>query len=762
MLQFEGERRYNDFARLQSPNTIIPANQANALLNNGVPTPSTRTDSLLSLFGFTKFGSADDEDNKQGSSVEQTGLVQAKINFCESVSNIDCDLLGDPRYAECGFCHKDGVNSGGKRHRGGMYISSDDQIRANQVAVANGDQKALYIPTVGTCEPRYFTAMKDNCIAKERQIQCQSAGAATAANECGQCFGSAPAGTSGLLYYGPKGTAGSPLRTTVYLHVSHPGGHTNQGAGFTVTHGNGTIEQGGSSKARLFDHKTIPLNIQEGDSLSIVIYGVPAVWCAWLSNHDGTRTVGIDIGVQSINPSKGFTIAGDKNSLTVAKAFSAAGLNANSLLGNFPNNTLWYQRRNDVMPGMIVSATYGPMDVTATIKEAASGTQNVPVTNDFFKTDPQRGVQKWLKVVMDNGRNVMTREGDTMPIAKVRNVVTIQFTMPTSLDEPMYADEKESCPSGPIVTTEVGAGLMGANSCFKPDGSFNPSLYCMQQLFQSAGGTTEGKAFPTTEAAAAALAVKNAAGKPSLDATMQRFNDRSNVAIYGVDANGAPQKFDKIKEAALEMLGITMNNPCDGPMAQTGPHSQECLDYLWRTSGNPGQDAVQGDPSKIPYGYCGAAGTAAPLNPNGSINETNVMEANDYGAIPNIRAYYQSIYNRAHDTYDFDQQTDAMRRCFNLNLEAPPDIPSTCPPPNPTDWQCFGPRKLQLPGSQVIIGQEIANTVYCGTNSGSSCLTFADEDTCAAYLEGNKPAGRIPITDSTLNANITKYVRNRV
>jgi len=886
MLQFEGERRYNDFARLQNTNTNIPADQANALLNNGVPTASSRTDSLISLLGFTEFGAADDGSGKQGAGVEQTGMVQSKINFCESLTSVDCSLLDDPRLAECGFCHKDGVNSTGKKHRGGMYISSDDQIRANEVSSANGNVKAVYNPTIGTCDPKNFSVMKENCIAKERTIQCQAAGAATTSNECGQCYGSAPAGTSGLLYYGPKGTSTNPDRATVYLHVSHPGGHTSKGMGHTITYADGKVDMGAGSDARLFDHRVTPLNLQEGDSLKIVLYGAPVVWCAWLSNSTETRTVGLDIGVQSITPSKGFTIAGGKQSLIVRKAFSAAGLDADSLLKKIPNTALWYQRRNDVMPGMITSATYGPLDVTKTIKEAATGSQNITVSNDYFQQDPQPGVRKWLSVIMDNRRTVNAIEGDSMPVSKLRNVVTIQFTMPTSLEEPMYADDKDLCPSGPIVTTETGAGIMGANSCFNADGTFNPSLYCMQQLFQSSGGTPEGTLFPKSQADARALAEKDpSTGKLSLDTTIQKFNNKSNIAIYGYDANGSPQPFANVKAAALEMFGITMNNPCDGPMAQTGPHSNECLDYLWRTSGNPGQDTVQGDPSKITYSYCGAAGNAAPLNPDGSVNQRNVDAANEYGAIPNIRAYYQSFYNRSRNTTDFDQQAVAMRECYNVKISPPSETPESCPPPNPTDWQCFGPRKLLQPevfqvstgydkareeagtvcakfgarvatsaelvtaqqqgadwcssgwvsddanpkwpmnkilpeykwgcgsvgintwmppnnkaavhcfgkkpaagtpsvlaftsnnsrwynpnsmppgisDSQVLVGQEVANTVYCGTNGSNNCMMFNNEGSCAAYIAGgNKPAGRVALPGGQLNANINKYVRDRV
>jgi len=202
LLQAEGERRYNDVARAQNPNSQISADQMNAAIRQTVPAASGGSSSLLSLLGFTEYGAADDGSNKQGAGVEQTGMVQQKINFCEGITSVNCDLLNDPRLAECGFCHKDGTNSKGKAQRGGMYISSDDQIRANERAGTGG--KASYTPTVGTCKPINFTLMKDNCVARENDLECQRAGAATVDNKCGQCFGSTPPGTTGLLYMGPN------------------------------------------------------------------------------------------------------------------------------------------------------------------------------------------------------------------------------------------------------------------------------------------------------------------------------------------------------------------------------------------------------------------------------------------------------------------------------------------------------------------------------------------------------------------------------
>lgn len=708
MLQWEGERRYNDFARLQSTNTKLATGDVEAAVQQAVPVSTGFNASLTSLLGAIGLGAQDDGSNKQGTWVEQTGVVQDKINFCESLTSVNCALLdGDPRMAECGFCHRDGINSKGKAHRGGMYISSDDQIRANEVSNAAGGAKAVYQPTVGTCAQQNFTLTTANCTIREAQLQCQSAGAATSANQCAQCYGSQPSGATGLLYVGQK-----PRLYNAVLWVSHPGAHSNNGVGTTVqvvSQMNGAqppLTLGYSNKT-LLDPQQIQLtNIAEGDTINITVNGAPMVWCGWLSSADGKRTVSLDIGEQSITPAIGFTIAGDKRSGTVTRATAEYDSDVwQTFQDQVPNTVLWYQRR-EAVPGAVTAAWYGntvPQSanaqgvwVTDMVKTAAGQGADVTVSNDYFQGDPAPNFVKHLWVWQDSGAGPIIQEGSTFYGSQLVNQMQMVFQVPATLVDPIFSDDKADCPTGPMVFTEIGAGLMGAHSCFKADGSFNPTQYCLQELWNAAGGTQQGTGFPNTDAKVAALVVNDpSTGQPSLDATVAALNNQANIAIYGVDVNGAPADFPTYKNAAMFILGVALNNPCDGPMAQTGPHTPECLDYLWRTSTNPGADASQVDPTTLPYAACNANGLAAPLNADGSVNQGNINTANGIGAIPNIRAYYASIYNRSQDSSNFDAQAAAMRDCFNTNIVPPPETPSACPPANPDDWQCFTPEKLQ-------------------------------------------------------------------
>jgi hypothetical protein len=755
LLQFSGEQNYNDFGRLQSPNTQISPDQVDAAIQQVVPVPTSRSPSMLTLLGTSLgFGAADDGTGKSGSGVEQTGVVAQKIKFCESLT-VNCDAFNDPdTMAECGFCHRDGIDSTGKAHRGGMYISADDQIRANEIATANG-KPAEYRPTIGSCKPKNFTLMKVNCEAKELKMQCQQAGAVSSNNACGQCFGAAPKNATGLLYMGPK-----PRQYTATLWVSHPGAHSNNGSGLTVTYPNGSVVSLPYSNKPLLDPQQLTLQVTEGDILNITIYGMPMVWCGWLSNASGTRTVSLDLGEQSISPAGGATIAGDKRSKAVTDATNQYdSATWSTFQSQVPNTVLWYGRRDEVIPGAIMSAWYGNtvqqssnaqgVDVTDYVKMAAGSGQAIPVGNQYFQQDPAPGIPKHVWITPDRGDVIIAAEQQTIPAANVTNIMQMVFQVPATLVDPIFADDKADCPSGPIILTEVGAGLMSSHSCYKPDGSFNPTSYCLQELFLAAGGTQQGTAWPATDAKAQALVINN-----SLDDTVSALNARAGVALYGTDTNGNEVPFKAFQAAAMAMLGRTPRNPCDTANAQKGPQSPECLDYLWRTSGNAADDNFQQtDPSLIPYQFCGVAGTAAPLNADGSVNDANVATANTYGSIPAIRGYYNSIFNRAQNTEDFDDQAQALQQCFNIKLQKPVEPPSACPLPNPTEWQCYPPEKLSsifpqagqyIADNSVPAMREVSGAAQCLSRDGQNCYGFPSADACQAWVQN-------PASDPTLN-----------
>ena len=730
LLQAEGERRYNDLARVQSPLTQIPADEMNAVVSQSVPAPSSNSASLLSMLGFTEYTAADDGSNKQGYGVEQTGMVQQKINFCESLTTIDCDLLNDPRMAECGFCHKNGINSKGKPHRGGMYISSDDQIRENEKAGEGG--KAFYNPTFGSCKPINFTLMQQNCVARENNLECERAGAATDDNKCGQCFGSSPPGTTGLLYMGPD-----KLQSyTATLWVSHPGSHSRDGFG-TIIQVDGKTYQLKYSNQPDIDPVPIAIEVKEGSKMSITIYGVPRFWCAWLTNQTGKRSVGINLGESGMTPDNSLVIAGGSNSSALQRVMNATP-NSNDWIKfkkQVPSNVLWYQRRKILKPA-ISRAYYGNGD--GTYKEFTGPLKAFAAAGMDGPANPANaGGFNFLFADRDEGGTLSFPTGSVIKAAIFSNKVTMNVTVPASLVEPYYLDDNADCPSGPIILTGTGAALMGANSCFAADGTFAPTLGCIRMLFTSAGGLPAGTLYPKTEAEAKALAQKDpTTGKLALDATTAYLNNLTNIAWYGVDSNGGPVRFKEQKDASMKMRGVSLNNPCDGPLSQTGPHSPECLDYLWRTSGDKSLDGQPIDMDKIPYSKCAPNGLLAPLNPNGTANQTNVDFANNFGPVPVVRDVYTYIFNMTKPENDFPTVAAGMRNCYNVNLPAKPDDTTDCPVPTPSDWQCFGPNKMKQP------------EVFYVTTSGYNTPKEGANSVCQAF--GARVASTEELTQAQL------------
>jgi len=685
LLQFEQEHRSNDLARVISPSTALSPDSVNQSIFQAIPTSTTKTSSLTTLVSQSLgFGGIDDRSDKTGPGVENTGMVQDKINFCESLP-VGCDF-SDPRMSECGICLKQGVSSTGKPWKGGMYISSEDQIRANQVAIANG-VPAQYKPTVGSCNPAYFVLEKDSCSVRLNQVECSETTAVSNDNKCAQCYGSA----GPLLYVGAK-----PRSFNAILNVSHPGVY----GPMVVRYGTNMAQLESSTKP-ILDPKQLSITISEGDTISIQINGFPKVWCAWLSSADGKRRLGIDIGEQSISPNNAIGVIGDKRSMKVASAFSKeTGYSAFATL--VPNTVMWYGRRES-MNGIPLSAKYGSTDVLAKIL-ALGGSQDIKVPSDLGTN--ARSTNSTLVVRMDDGRPHFIPDGSVLKRSLLQNSVTITLQCPATLDDPYYQMDLQACPTGPLIFTPAGAGMMGSHSCYKADGLFNPSVFCIQDLFTGAGGTEQGTLYPNDQASADAIIQKNGSGQPDLDATVSFLSDLGSKANYGTDGAGRPVSITEFKDASMKMLGTSPKNLCEGPNKDTGPHLPACLDYLWRTSGNPGSDSTN-------YSFCSAAGRLAPLNPDGTPNEENVAVANDMGPITAIQAYYKAIYDAAQDTKDFTQWSNAMANCYNATVKEPEFDPKTCEAPTLPGINIisatYGKNCGQLPGNRTKALQDLAN-----------------------------------------------------
>lgn len=713
-LQFEGERRYNDLALLQALDSPVSEDTMRASLQQIFPAPtsSQRGPSLLSTAPIDQYKAADNGSNKVGTTLEQTGILKKKVALCESISHLDCAKLNDPKYSECGICHANGRNSNGGQHRGGLYISADDQIRANAVAKASG-KPVEYIPTLGKCPTVNFTLREEACIAKRDTESCINQ-TPSMGNSCGKCIG-----TQNAFFMGPK-----PTTFEAILHVSHSGFYTNSMHLRHVSSVPGSItedvllmngqQKGGVSRPAL-NPFTVPLTLREGDTLQLGIYGIPQVWCAWLSSADGKRSVGINVGVEALYPTNGMVTLGDTQSVKVNAFFkNVPGWDAYKQ--TVPPTVLWYTRRNDIVPPAILQAdAIIKIDDTTTTEDITSRIYYLAPISLSSKKISLGGVNRSVLpantervvVKLDNGttKGSTTKDGE-MSLSNVQaSVVGMYVTVPATLAEPYYNIDSDLCPSGPIITTSVGVGKMDNNPCFDRKGAFKQTAECVQRLFISAGGTINGTLYPNTLEKAKAIIVDNDFSK-----TVDYLNNMGSIAMYGTDNNGAPSGFAKQKDVALQMLGVNMTNPCDGPT----PYSTECLNYLWKTSGQTAPDTV--DPAtidSIPYSYCTANGAAAPLK-----SDDNVSEANDYGTIPAIRQYYHGLFTRSQDDSDFDVQAAAMKQCYGVTLKAPELGKLTCPPASSKE------RPMVMYGDWI--GKDVPVQAVKQLNTGENVYMFAD------------------------------------
>jgi hypothetical protein len=692
-LQFEGGKRYNDLGRIQSPEANVDPGEVKKAIQQVVPVLSntntgttSNNESMIKLIQ-TQLGLTTAENTILiPGNTSQTGVVSQKIAVCEALrvnGEEDCEVLGRPEYSECGICHKDGVDSKGKPVRGvGMFISIDDQIRANEVAEST-QGTAVYKPTIGKCAPKNFTMAKNHCKHRHNQIICESAGAATLSNKCAYCFGGTSAESSGLIYVGPKLPS-----YDAYLNISHPG---TVGVWPTITGSRDSLAAAPSyNKSMKLQPQKIRINIKENDVVSISLKGMPDVWCAWLSDSEGKRIVPIDVGMSpsSITPEESAYIAGDKRSLRVTRVVSSDPL-WSSYSKLVPTNVLWYSRNLSYEPSTSVTFSF-----------------NVPAT------------------LMDPSPPMVagTGEGSFWDIFREREETVKQ------------------CPTGPMIYTENGSAMMNANSCFKANGSFNPTLNCMQGLFLGTGGETAGKLYPTTEAAAAALAVKN-----SLDDTVSFLNGLANIAIYGVDENGSPVDFKTFRDASIKMLGRVPGNPCDmdkDPNNGVVNYSPECLDYLWRTvdkvPGTPEQVFADGSElANIPYLKCGLNGTMAPLKSNGSPNPAAKKYPNSV-PLDTIRAEYKKIFDDAQNSSNFDGQVNNIGKCYGASLN----------PPGASE--VFG----VFPGTYTTAREDAQKVClkYNATLATLKQLSFSQAqgaDTCATGWVADDTKAYYPITTST-------------
>lgn len=163
--------------------------------------------------------------------------VYHEAKKCEALRGRDmCTKLGDPEYANCGICLKEGTpysyqNPG--KHIGGMFVMPDDKALAEEIG-ASKKMAPVYQPTVGTCAPGNFQVLRDICVKEANRMDCKEAGetggfrggrtaegkTGVAAMKCAQ----APLAGDNIFVYEPKTNKSSTRSFNLSLRVITPVG----------------------------------------------------------------------------------------------------------------------------------------------------------------------------------------------------------------------------------------------------------------------------------------------------------------------------------------------------------------------------------------------------------------------------------------------------------------------------------------------------------------------------------------------------------
>ena len=289
--------------------------------------------------------------------------------------------------------------------------------------------------------------------------------------------------------------------------------------------------------------------------------------------------------------------------------------------------------------------------------------------------------------------------------------------MPVSFLEATFPEDSNLCPIGPLVATQEADARLRMGACNKLINGLEqgPGSYtdeCIKSLFIESGCKKEGHGFPNSQDKIDALSF-------SLDSNNNRVQNSAEDIVNNVQSQNqlADTEYSpgvdlkKLQDANMYCYGKFEFNPCKGPMESTGPHSPQCLDFLFRNAGknvsgvgptyHQSSNRTSGTdrtPQK-PIQYCQRKGKMAPIKDNGSINTSAVMKANSMGSIENIRNYYDTIHKNANYSLLKNDQYRAMSDCYGISVNVDKSLEDST---KISDGKTFKMIPSISPGSKII------------------------------------------------------------
>ena len=309
----------------------------------------------------------------------------------------------------------------------------------------------------------------------------------------------------------------------------------------------------------------------------------------------------------------------------------------------------------------------------------ASGTFNLDI-NQIISTDLVTNSKPHLtgSFQINGGSYIVIRPGvgkTTMSL-----VLTNPFTFIDTNQE-----EASLCPASPYIGKQQSAQLLESSPCYaKGQAPGKYSQECVQSIFDSAGCTSKGTAYPSNnELTKAASYDKN--GNPlTIGGIANNVYTIYKTATTGQDNNGQSIPINDWDTASMACLGIHKTSVCDKYDKINGPLGADCLNYLWQNSGASDRIPLGIGPTytgstnsaslqaKRGNRFCTADGLLAPIDKNGIVNESAVQAAQDQRhGVDAVKAFYNQISAKANDnTLSNEVRKPFIQQCYGISLDS--------------------------------------------------------------------------------------------
>ena len=257
-------------------------------------------------------------------------------------------------------------------------------------------------------------------------------------------------------------------------------------------------------------------------------------------------------------------------------------------------------------------------------------------------------------------------------------VLSINILNPFTFIDLLSSDAAEYG-GGPYITKEDSAKFLSSGVCYKKnsDGSIQGpgkySLECLQDAFVTAGCTTQGEAFPTTDTQKSTLMK---IGNMIYDISEQIYT-KSSISYSGTGSDGKELTIEEWDAVSRWCTGIRITSPCS--IEQPGKYSEKCLKYLWLNLGakdtRPGGEGPTYSSTNVKASlynnldnFCTLNGKGSPTK-NGVANTDVINTWNKMGDKSNIKQAMDYIHKKANDNSSTDvERNPYLMSCYGIPL----------------------------------------------------------------------------------------------